>query len=134
MKMVNQFTEQMSKRTNSELLKILNEQRNDYQPEAITAAEEEFSKRNLSQVQVTFAKQELETKKQFDEKRANEPLGVGWKILTAIFPGIIQIIFSGTFKADGYDRKAKELVKWTLYGIGAYIALIIILSILPMFL
>jgi len=109
--MTNQFTEQMSKRTNAELLKILNEQHNDYQPEAISAAEAELARRNLTHEQVTTAKQEMETKNQFDERRANEPLGTGWKILTAIFPGVLQIIFSGTFKADGYDKKARELVR-----------------------
>ncbi len=127
--MPNQFTEQMSKRTNVELLKILNEQRNDYQPEAITAAEEELGKRNLSNEQVATAKEELEAKRQFDEKRANEPLGAGWKILTAMFPGLIQIIFSGTFKADGYDRKARELVRWTLYGFIFYVGLVILIMI-----
>ena len=74
--MTNNFPDQMSKRTDVELLRILNEQRNDYNPEAIIAAEEELAKRNLSQEQVITAKQELETKKQFDEKRANDPLGV----------------------------------------------------------
>ena len=128
--MANQFTEQMSKRTNAELIKIVNEQRNDYQPEAVTAAEEELTKRNLSQTQLSTAKQELEQKKQFDENRANEPLAMGLKILTAFFPGLIMIIFSGGYKADGYDRKAKELVRWTFYGFGFYIALIILIMLL----
>jgi hypothetical protein len=39
-------------------------------------------------------------------------------------------MFSGTYKADGYDRKAKQLVRWTLYGFGFYFGFIILMGIL----
>ena len=128
--MANQFTDQMSRRTDAELLKIVIDQRNDYQPEALLAAEEELARRNLSPEQVSSAKEELERKKTFDEKRANEPLDMSLKILTAIFPGILQIILSGTYKVEGYDRKARELVRWTLYGFGFYFSFVMLLLIL----
>jgi hypothetical protein len=122
--MENKFTSIMTQRTDAELLKIVNEQRNDYQPEALEAAELELKNRNLSIERVQEAIQENETKKQIETEKANMKLGGGWKVLTFIFPGLIQIIFAGTFKADGYDRKASELTKWTLYGFGFYFGLV----------
>lgn len=120
----------MSKRTDEALFKIVNGPEDDYQPAAFEAAKKEFAKRNLSIDQLTSIKQEVENDEKINNDKATEPLGSSWKVLTFLFPGIIQIIFSGTFKADGYDRKAKELVRWTIYGIGFYVGLIILLSLL----
>jgi hypothetical protein len=126
----NKFTEVMSVRTDAELIKILIEHRNDYQPEAIEAAEIEFKKRNLSESEINLAKEENKVKKQIDEERANKKLDTVWKGLTFIFPGILQLLIAGTFRADGFDRKAKELSKWTLYGFGFYFGLVILIMIL----
>ena len=120
----------MTQRTDAELLKIVNEQRNDYQTEALEAAELELKNRNLSIERVQEAIQENETKKQIETDKANVKLSGIWKVLTFIFPGLIQVIFAGTFKADGYDRKASELTKWTLYGFGFYLGLVILIMIL----
>jgi phosphomevalonate kinase len=128
--MENNFSEVMEQRSDAELLKIVNEQRNDYQPQAVLAAEKELAKRNLSANQVDEAKKENEIKAQIESDKANKKLGSGWKVLTFIFPGIILIIFAGTFKADGYDKKARELTKWTLYGFGFYFGLVILIMIL----
>lgn len=128
--MDNKFTSTMIQRTDAELLKIVNEQRNDYQPEALEAAELELKNRNLTIERVQEAIQENETKKQIKTEKADVKLSGGWKVLTFIFPGLIQIIFAGTFKADGYDRKASELTKWTLFGFGFYVGLVILIMIL----
>lgn len=128
--MKNRFTNIMIQQTDAELLKIVNELRNDYQPEALNAAELELKNRNLSIERVQEAIKENETKKQIETEKANMKLGDGWKVLTFIFPGLITIIFSGTFKADGYDRKASELTNWTLYGFGFYFGLAILIMFL----
>ena len=128
--MTNNFDEVMSKRTDAELLKILNSPEGDYQPIALDAAKREFAKRNLSDDQVSTAKQEIEEDKKIKDEKANVPLGTGWKILTAFFPGFLQLVFSGTFKADGYDRKAKELVQWTFYGFGFYGGIVFLIILL----
>ncbi len=107
--MENKFTNIMTQRTDAELLRIVNEQRNDYQPEAIDAAEEELKIRNLNTEQVNEANQENENKKKIETEKANKKLGTIWKVLSIIFPGIITVIFAGFFKAGGYDRKAREL-------------------------
>ena len=128
--MTNNFDEVMSIRTDAELLKILNSPVGDYQPIALEAAKREFAKRNLSDNQVSTAKQEMDENQKIKDEKANVPLWIGWKILTAIFPGILQIIFYGTFKADGYDRKAKELVQWTLFGFGFYGGIVLLFILL----
>jgi hypothetical protein len=58
--MKNQFSDAMSKRSDSDLLKIVTEQRNDFQPEAIIAAEEEIDKRKLMREQYSkFSDEQL---------------------------------------------------------------------------
>lgn len=128
--MANRFDEVMSKKSDAELLKIVTGSLDDYQPDGLEAARREFEKRNLSADRLETVKQEIEQKQKLKIDKANQPLGPAWKVLTFIFPGLIQIIFSGTFKADGYDRKAKELVRWTIYGFGFYVGLVVLILLL----
>ncbi|MDR2425298.1 MAG: hypothetical protein LBD59_11360 [Prevotellaceae bacterium] len=128
--MTNKFEDVMLQRTDADLLKIITGPADDYQPEALKAAKQEFAKRNLSANQIETAKQEIEQDQKIRSIKANQPLETAWKILTFIFPGLIQIIFSGTFKADGFDRKARELVRWTIYGFGFYAGLIVLIFLL----
>jgi len=128
--MENEFDNVMRKRTDADLIKILDSSPDDYQPAALDAAKREFDRRNLSQEQVTIVHQEIEQEQLVDEERSNAPLSIFPKVFAFIFPGLLLIIFAGTYKADGYDRKAKELVKWTLYGFGFYISIPILILIL----
>ena len=128
--MTNNFSQIMSERSNAELLRIVNEERADYQSEAIEAAEKEIDKRNLSTEQIESATKEIKNKKQIDEGKANEPLGIGWKIFAMLCPGLILILFSKTFSAEGYFRKSKELVRFTLYGLGAYFGLFVLMILI----
>jgi hypothetical protein len=125
-----EFREVMTKKADSDLIKILTVERDQFLPEAIIAAEEEFKKRNLTVDQVETVKTELTIEKHRDHKKANEPLDQHWKIFACIFPGFINIVFYGLYKADGYDRKASELGRWTLYGFGIYFGLILVISML----
>jgi hypothetical protein len=128
--MKNEFDDVMGRRTDAELIAILNSTAGDYQPAAMEAAKRVFDSRNLSQEQVEIAEQELEQMHLNEEANANEPLGFGLKILAMILPGILMLMFAGVFKADGYDRKAKDMVKWTLYGVGIYFGLALLIMIL----
>jgi hypothetical protein len=128
--MENNFSNIMADRSDAELLNILTNQRDDYQPEAIQAAEIEYKKRNLSEDQINIAQKEIEIVNEQVLEKANQKLETIWKAIAFIFPGILLLIFSGTFKADGYDKKAKELIKWTLYGFGFYLGLFILIMIL----
>jgi hypothetical protein len=128
--MENEFDEVMRKRKDIDLIKILNGPPDDYQPVALEAARREFERRSLSDVQITTATQEIIQEQEVDEAKANAPLGAFWKILSFIFPGIILLMLAGIFKADGYKRKSKELVKWTLYGFGFYVGIIVLINVL----
>jgi hypothetical protein len=104
--MDNKFIDVMEKRSDSELLEIVTKLRDDYQPEAIEAAELEIKKRDLSTDQIEQAKQELKEKELSLEERKNESLSVGQRILFFIFFwGIIPWAMAGTFKANGYLKK-----------------------------
>jgi len=131
--MSNEFDEIMSKRTNAELIRILESAEGDYQPAALEAAKRVFESRHLSEEQLIVTSKEVEHQQQLDENKANEPLFIGYKIFAFIFPGIILLIFAGTFKADGYYRKAKEMIRWTLYGFGFYIGLLLLAVVLSYF-
>ena len=121
------FKDVMKKATNEELIKIVAYERDNYQEEAIKAAEIELENRNLSQSIVYSAQDSIEANYEEQQLKAQIPLETHWKTLTFIFPGILQLILSGTFKSEGYDRKASDLVTWTLYGLGFYLLVIFIL-------
>lgn len=123
----------MSKRTDAELINILNSPSGDYQQAALEAAKRVIDSRNLSQEQITTAKLEIEQKQTVVEAKANEPLNVFVKILSFIFPGALLLMFAGTFKADGYERKGREMVRWTFYGWAFYGSVIILMIIITYF-
>ena len=124
------FTRAMSDATDAELIKILTVDRENYQEAAVEAAELELTKRNIPTEQIEKTRQLHTAQKQFEDIKANAPLDTHWKVLTFIFPAILQIIISGVFKSEGYDRKANELAKWTLYGFCFYISIAILFTIL----
>ena len=127
--MENKFTKAMQNRSNADLLKIVNELRDDYQPEAVSSAEMELAGRNLSQEQVYEAENENKIQSNIKSEKANMKLDAGWKVLSFIFPGVIPLFAAGYFKSEGYDRKAQELIRWTFYGFGFYIGIGLLITI-----
>jgi hypothetical protein len=128
--MENEFDEVMRKRTDADLIKIINGPPDDYQPVALEAAKREFDRRSLSETQIAAVKEDIVHEQAVDEAKANAPLSVAPKIFAFILPGILLFMIAGTFKADGYDRKAKELGRWTLYGFVFYFGIIVLLNVL----
>ena len=126
--MNNNFNKVMSSKSDSQLMAILTRERDQFQPEALMAAEDELRKRNLSIAHVENIKRENDIKSEKDADKAEAPLEIGCKILGFFIPGLIPVIFSGTFKADGYSRKARELGRWTAYGFAFYMGLVIIVK------
>jgi len=124
----------MEQRSDAELLEITTKLRDDYQPEALEAAEYELKKRNLSQEQIINAEKEIEIKNNEILNKENAPLQIYWKILTFIFPAILNLVIAGTFKADGYNKRFKDAWKWTFYGFGFYVVVIIIIFLISSFL
>ena len=69
--MKNQFSDAMSKRTDADLQIIVTEQRNDFQPEAIEAAEQEINERKLKQEE--FSKYSDDQLLEFLKSRKKHP-------------------------------------------------------------
>lgn len=122
--MENKFIDAMGKRSDSELLEIVTKLRNDYQPEAVEAAELVIKNRNLSTDQIEQAKQEIKEKEISNAEKENESLNVGQKILFFIFFwGVIPWAMAGTFKANGNIKKYKDAWRFMKYGFFAFIGL-----------
>jgi hypothetical protein len=122
------FAKVMAGRSNEELLKILMSPLGDYQPAALQAAKEEFEKRGLSAPKVEIIQNEILEEQSKIKAKAEEPLDTMWKVLSFLMPGMIPLIFSRSFASDGYDRKANEIVNWTVYGLGFYVMVTLLLS------
>jgi len=82
------FTEVMSKRTDEELIEIVKVKREDYQTEAVQAAEKELESRKINPDQIELVKQDLakeESKKQeFDSSKVTS-----WTRLIHFFVDLI---------------------------------------------
>lgn len=123
------FTEIMSQKSDEQLLKIIARPQ-DYQPEALEAAQSEVAKRNLSSDRIEVAKKEVIKQENISQAKAAIPLEGGYKALSFFFPGIVVLMLSSALRASGYDKKANDLVRWTVFGFGFYIALAVFFSMI----
>jgi hypothetical protein len=126
---MNNFKQVMSQKSDAELLKIISAPTGDYQPLALEAAKLELEKRNLTVEELESAKIDLREDEIYIENKANLPLGFIWKVIAFLLPGLLLIFISGGLRSEGYKRKAKELVRWTIYGLGFYIGWVIIVML-----
>lgn len=117
----------MAKRTYAELHEIVGKLRNEYEPEAVYAAEAEVARRNLLGEKIEPKENIFTTKKKLIADKANAPLQIYWKIITLLFPGLLILLFADELKAEGYERRYKEVWRWFFYGAGFYIAILILL-------
>ncbi len=120
--MKTEFSETMQQATNSELLEITTTLRNDYQHEAVLAAEIELKKRNLSLEKYNLANKEIKDKEYDDNIKNEENLETVYKILFFVFFfGIITWMLAGTYKRDGYLKKSKDAWRFMKYGLLSFI-------------
>lgn len=119
------FSDVMKKASDAELIKIVTTNRADYQEAALIAAEAELASRNLNVSTVETVKRNIEQDQKAIALKAETPLEVHWKIFAFIFPIIFLFIMAGIFKAEGYERKSNELAKWTFFGLGFYLIIIV---------
>jgi hypothetical protein len=129
MSMENKFAEAMVKRTYAELHEIVGKLRNEYEPEAVAAAEAEVARRNLTGEKIEPKENIFRTQKKLIADKANAPLQIYWKIITFLLPGLLILLFADDLKAEGYERRYKEVWRWFFYGAGFYIGLLILLVI-----
>lgn len=128
--MDNKFSQIMSDYSDSKLIEIVTKLKDEYQPEAVEAANAEIKKRGLSQGRIDQAKKELKQKEEDERKKADTPLEPSAKILFLVFFwGVIPWIIASTYKNDGYLRKYKEAWRYILIGLGVYGALFVVLMI-----
>jgi len=110
--MSNPFSNQMSDLTDAELLRVL-DIRDDYQPEAIAAAEAELQSRNLAPEQIAKVQNELALL-----QRQQESLPMHLKVVYFLLPfGIITWHYANKFKKEGYDKKYQS--SWLMMKFGA---------------
>jgi len=122
------FTEVMNKKSDSELLEIVTKLKDDYQPEAVEAAEEEIKNRNLSEEKIEEAENEIIEKEIKIKDKENEPLETIQRIIFFMFFwGIIPWIMASTFKNNGYLKKYKDAWKFMKYGFLIFVGIIIIM-------
>ena len=119
------FEKTMKNAPDAELIRIVITNRDEYQEAAIEAAEAELSRRNIPAEQLSELKAKQVEENTEKAHKAAIPLEPAWKVLAFLFPGIFQLIIAGSLKANGYDRKANEVGKWTFYGLFFYVALVI---------
>lgn len=121
----------MAKRTDSELIEIVTKLREDYQVEAVQAAEIEIRKRNLSAEQIESAREEIKAKEAVLSGRENEPLASGQKLLFFIFFwGVFPWAMAGTYKAEGYTRKYNEAWQFMRYGLMSLLGFMLLMFLI----
>jgi hypothetical protein len=125
--MENKFRIAMSKKTDNELISILTIEKENYQLEAIEAAETEFKNRKLSDKEIETVNQINEKKAIIAQNKSEEPLGIEYKILLFFVP-LRVFALSVYYENKGYDRKAKETVRWSYVGFAFYVLLLVFLN------
>lgn len=108
--MTQDFSESMSNRTDEELIKIVTVDRNDYQTEAVEAAEKELKTRNIDAIKIESVKQDIEEKETKDKEFESSIVSswtrlihtvvdfFGFFILTFILSSILQLLYNPSDK------------------------------------
>lgn len=127
----NRFKAVMGQKDDVELIRIVTTEKKDYQPEAILAAEEEIKRRNISvsmyQDFSSKVNELIEIQKNSEEIKRQLPLQTWIKVVVFLFPAIFFFFIAMGLMMFGYQKRGKELCKWTFFGCLFYFILIIIL-------
>lgn len=128
--MDNRFGSVMAQRTDTELVEIVTVQRGDYEEEALGAAQAELERRGLEATRLEDVRQAVVTTHEERSERANEPLLLGWKILSALLPGLVTLAVANKLKMQGYDRQYEDAKRWMWGGLAVYVGGPLILGFL----
>ena len=125
--------DEMRKRSDAELYAMLHHNRDDWTPEALIAAEQEFSSRNLSQARIAEVHASCESEARRQEALANEPLSLLVKVvffllnpLTCVGLFVLVPIAEIAFRNRGYERTYREA--WEYMGFGVVVTIILVAS------
>jgi len=155
--MTKDFSQIMTERTDKQLVDIVNSKRDEYQPEALIAAEKELANRQIDPT--TFYSDEekaaiSQTTTIFKEDIPLEKIQIlftvllpaifitAWTLLFQAledlkflsrlgFPAIVLVYYliHKWLKDNGYQKKAKEFMQWTTYTVFIYTGLILIVGL-----
>jgi len=128
----NNFGEVMKKRSFAELTEIVKKKRDDYQPEALAAAETELEKRKAAGEKWEAPEKEEIKKKLSPAEKAVLPLPLFWKIVTLILPGLLNLTMARNLRADGYTKQSDDLWRWFFFGLLFYVGLLVALFVFAM--
>lgn len=126
--MQNSFGELMAQKTDEQLILIVNAADGDYQKLAVEAAQNELSKRNISQEIISQITIKQDQEKISVDEKANEPLQGFFKLILLLFVFplagfIVKMIAAMVLEKRGYTKKANDVITWTALGIAVYIVL-----------
>ena len=159
--MTTDFTQIMSERTDKQLVEIVTIKRDEYQPDAVIAAEKEIERRQLSPDSF-YSIEEIESiKNPIPVDKADMTFDLSHKIYTILLPAafitlwtfIIQklegfmafkglalpaiiLVYFGInhwLKDNGYTNRSKEFLKWSTYTLYIYIGLILLIGLIIYF-
>jgi hypothetical protein len=120
----------LADRSNKELLDIITLDRERLDPGLVAEAEAEFKKRNISNEEVVELLKQYGLVLPGTPEYAKSKLGFIGKVFAFLFPGLLYIFYMGKIRSNVINRKAMDVRLWTLYGIGFYVAIILIIQIL----
>ncbi len=122
-----EFWEQLPLKTDAELHDMLAHQ-DDYLPEALAAAKDELSKRNLAPETVARLEAAVQSQKVAAEARAQEPLS--WPLRILIFvccAGLLGALLAVYYDSKGYKQKASECWIILCLSVGLHLVLGVLL-------
>jgi len=109
-----------------DLLRVLGASQ-DYRPEAVQAAREVLATRDKAELEALTptVRGELDGEHEASRRQAGEPLTPGVKALCFVFliPGLI---FAAHQSNQGHTQRARDALRWALYGLFANVVLIVV--------
>lgn len=152
--MTTDFSQVMSERTDKQLVDIVTIKRDEYQPEAIIAAEAELNRRQVSPDTFYTATEIESIKNPILVDKADMTFDLSHKVMTVLLPAVfitlwtlvvqklegfkifkglafpaIILLYYGINKwlqDNGYSTRRKEFLKWSTYTLYIYIGLILV--------
>ncbi|MFK8046644.1 MAG: RDD family protein [Crocinitomicaceae bacterium] len=119
--MDNDFAKVMSERSNEELIKIVSEEKDSYQPAALEAAKHEIENRNIDAKQLLEIKKSIVQENLIQEKLNSKKVSVVLRLVNCLVDSVIILILSAALlKVSGlaivfYNERQAILYSYALY-------------------
>ena len=112
-----EFWEALPQKSDAELYEILSREE-DYLPEALAAAKDELSKRNVAPERIAELEKKVESEKKEETAKAELRLALPLRVMIFLFcGGIFGILLALYYGHNGYKRKASDC--WVTIGASA---------------